>query len=49
MIRKKVKIEDTPERDNFTISTKTNPYGKIITFFTNDKFNPQRCIVGVSA
>lgn len=41
---KKVGIGATPERGNFTITTKTNPYGKIITFLANHKHNPQRVV-----
>ena len=41
-LRKKEGIGDTPKRGNFTIATKTNPYGKIITFLTNDKYHTQR-------
>jgi hypothetical protein len=34
---KKLGIGDTARRGNFTITTKTNPYSKIISFFANHK------------
>ena len=33
----KVGVGNTPVRGNFTIATKTNSYGKIIPFCTNNK------------
>ena len=41
---KKVGIGATPERGNFTITTKTNPYGKITTFLTYHQYNPGKVI-----
>ena len=43
-LSKKEGTGDTPRRGNFTIATKTNPYGKIISFFANHKRNAQRIV-----
>ena len=42
--KNKAGIGDTPRRGNFTITTKTNPYGKIITFLANHQYYPQRVV-----
>jgi hypothetical protein len=41
-LRKKEGIGDIPIRGNFIITIKTNPYSKIISFYTSDEFNTQR-------
>ncbi len=42
--KNKVGIGDTPRRGNFTIATKTNPYGKIITFLSNHQYYTKRVV-----
>lgn len=42
--KNKAGIGDTPRRGNFTIATKTNPYGKIITFLSNHQYYTKRVI-----
>jgi len=40
----KVGVGDTPKRGNFTNTTKTNSYGKIIPFLANNEHHPSRFI-----
>ena len=45
--QKNEEIWDTSERFIFTIMAKTNPNGKIITFFTNNNFKSRELVCNI--